>query len=258
MAEFVTTPLNGEHWYLPDGTPYYTIVGANGQERPVTLRDARKVKALPSVTNVIAAAARPGLENWKQEQMLMAALTLPKRYDESERAWLARVVVDSRETAQQAALTGTAIHSAIEQAWAGWAPPTEATGPYAEHVIAATRAVMEWDGALAICQPERSFAHPLGYGGKVDLSNELCVVDFKTKDYASGDDLTIWPDHRMQLAAYRHGTGFLKARCAICYVSRTVPGLATVVELSEDDLAQGWEMFEALLRFWRAARKYYP
>src|SRR3972149_9536441 len=76
------------HWYLPDGTPFYTIVGKNGVGRPVTLRDARPKGAYPSVTGIINCAAKPGLENWKLEQMKLAALTLPKKPGETEKDWL--------------------------------------------------------------------------------------------------------------------------------------------------------------------------
>ncbi len=269
MAEFVTTPETGSHWYLPDGTPFYTYRDRNDVERPVTLRQARNVKAVPSVTTVISAAARPGLENWKQEQLLLSALTLPRNPGESERDWLYRVMVDSRETAAKAAARGTAIHAAIEQAWAGWGPPESAEGEYAQHVLGASAAVQRWsDYGLTVCQPERSFAHPtLGYGGKVDLSNELYIVDFKTKEYTDQDPApTVWPEHKLQLAAYRKGVNpdgnalppHKLARCAVCFVSVTQPGLATVAEITEDDLENGWEQFAALLAFWRAQRRYYP
>ena len=91
MSDFATA---GGHWYLPDGAPYYTLIGANGKERAVTLRDARKVMARPSVTGIIRCAAAPQLEKWKRNQVLLAALTLPHRPDESEQAWLERVEQD--------------------------------------------------------------------------------------------------------------------------------------------------------------------
>jgi hypothetical protein len=55
----------------------------------------------------------------------------------------------------------------------------------------------------------------------------------------------------MQLAAYRHGLEVPHARCANVFVSRTHPGLIKIVEWPEDELVKGWEMFQALLRFWK-------
>ena len=54
------------HWYdSATGEPRYTIIGANGVERPTTLRDARVHKLVPSVTTITACAARFQLEKWK-------------------------------------------------------------------------------------------------------------------------------------------------------------------------------------------------
>jgi hypothetical protein len=38
------------HYYLPDGKPYHFVIGKNGKERPTRITDARKVGAVPSVT----------------------------------------------------------------------------------------------------------------------------------------------------------------------------------------------------------------
>ena len=44
------------------------------------------------------------------------------------------------------------------------------------------------------------------------------------------------------------------ARCAIVYVSAVKPE-ARVIELSEDELQQGWNEFKALLAFYYHANK---
>jgi len=56
------------HWYDQNGDPAYTIIGKNGKERNVTLRDARELNLVPSVTTIIGVAAKPSLENWKIDQ----------------------------------------------------------------------------------------------------------------------------------------------------------------------------------------------
>ena len=66
------------HWYDKNGNPAYEIIGANGKQRNTTLRDAKKLGLLPSVTTVIGAVAKPGLNRWLQEQAILAALTLPR------------------------------------------------------------------------------------------------------------------------------------------------------------------------------------
>ena len=50
----------------------------------------------------------PQLERWKRNQVLLAALTLPRQPDEQETAWLARVESDWQEQGKKAAERGTA------------------------------------------------------------------------------------------------------------------------------------------------------
>jgi len=66
------------HWYLKSGEPYHQVLRADGKGlRDVTLKDAKKVGAMRSVTSVLRVVAKPGLESWKIEQGIMSALTLP-------------------------------------------------------------------------------------------------------------------------------------------------------------------------------------
>ena len=241
------------HWYTTDGSPCYEVEAAQGGMRPTTLRDARKLNLVPGVTTIIRMAAAPGLENWKAEQLLLAGLTLPRRPDELEAAWLDRVRQDSREQARKAAERGTALHASLQGHFEGIPPPVE----HFKHVHGAVLAINRWLD-VKISPPwiaEQSFAHTLGFGGKCDLRNPNRVIDFKTKEFTIDLPKT-WFEHAMQLAAYRHGFGMGAARCAICFVSVTEPGLAHLVEIDEDDLTRGWQCFRALLEFWQAKNRY--
>ena len=107
--------MNGSescHYYDRNGEPRHTVVGKNGVERNSNLGDARKHGWLPSVTTIMQAAAKPGLERWKATQLMMAALTLPRQDGEAEPTWIDRVITDSKEQAKQAAKRGEAIHAA--------------------------------------------------------------------------------------------------------------------------------------------------
>ena len=66
------------HFYSPNGDTAYRIVGKNGKERNTTVKDARELGLLPSVTTIIGCAAKPALDVWKQQQAILAALTLPR------------------------------------------------------------------------------------------------------------------------------------------------------------------------------------
>jgi hypothetical protein len=246
-------PAESGHWYDITGTPMYELAGKNGSMRPTTLRDARKLNLCPSVTGIIRCAAAPGLENWKQEQVLMAALTLPRLPDETESQWLDRVRHDAREQGRKAAERGTAIHAAIQSHYEG-IPPSEEFWQHVRGTIKEVDRVTQDGGWLA----EKSFAHPLGYGGKNDLHNPAWCLDFKSKEFGPDDDLKTWDEHAMQLAACREGLRIPNALCGICYVSVTHPGLARLLIIEEEKIRLGWEMFKALLIYWQAKNGYRP
>lgn len=241
------------HWYTLDGQPCYEVPAVKGGMRPTTLRDARKLNLVPSVTTIIRMAAAPGLERWKQQQVLHAALTLPTIQGESEDAYLERIMRDSQEQARKAAERGTAIHASLQGCFEHKRIPEahiEYVGAVCNH-LAERYGPLDWSA-------EQSFAHHLGFGGKCDLQSSEIVLDFKTKEFTADSLPKTWDEHAMQLAAYRHGFGMEQARCAIAFVSVTVPGLTHICELDQAELTKGWQCFEALLKFWQAKNGYRP
>jgi hypothetical protein len=254
MAELITTPYVSAagHWYTRTGEPAYTVKGKNGIERPTTLRDARQLGLLPSVTTITSEANAPGLNNWKEDQVLLAALTLPRIEGESEQDWIRRIKADAKETARKAAERGTQIHAWIQAAFEGrWDAVTPLGHDYFDAVQAALKAehlgTMPW-------LVEQSFA-TARYGGKVDLHTvgtiaAAIILDIKTTDKPL-DDMKLYDSHFMQLGAYRCGLGLPSAACGIIFVS-TLDKTAKVMQCEEKDLQRGWRMFEALLDFWYA------
>jgi hypothetical protein len=183
-----------------------------------------------------------------QQQVLYAALTLPRRPDEPEKEYIDRIINDSKEQGRSAADAGTDIHASIQGHYEG-----QNTGKHAEMVAACTKAINDHFGE-AVWISERSFAHEAGFGGKCDLfcaGTLNAVVDIKTKEFTDPDKVVGYDDHMMQLAAYRVGLGIPNARCANVFVSRNVPGLVVVREWPLEDLNKGWEMFLHLLAFWQ-------
>jgi len=240
------------HWYKRDGTPAYTIIGKNGKERPTTLRDARKYSLIPSTTTIIKVAASPGLERWKLQSLLLAALTLPKHENEDLDAYSERVIKDSQEQGKRAMELGTSIHGSLELAYQNKDFPIEHT----DYVDSVQEAVFQTFGHQ-IWSPERSFASDLGFGGKIDLSSDSVVIDFKTKAFKATDKIAGYDEHKMQLASYAEGLKLPKNyRAANVFVSTTEPGLVRIVEWSQDDLRQGLAMFLNLLSFWQVKNRH--
>jgi hypothetical protein len=246
-------PSESGHWYTKTGEPRYTIIEKNGRARPTTLRDARERGYVPSVTTIIKQAAAPGLERWKINQTILAALTLPRIDGEPEDSYLNRIIRDSGEQARKAAEKGTEIHAAIQGHYEGQAVSKE-WWPYVKG--AKEKLEKEYGGVHWFC--EQSFAHPLGFGGKSDLCYlDLPLVgDIKTKEFDAVDDKKLaWDDHAVQLAAYREGLGIPTAKCFNLFVSTTVPGLCHIHIWSEEEIQRGWKMFRSLLSYWQAKHK---
>ena len=238
-----------QHWYDRDGNPAYSVIAKNGIPRPTTLRDARKLNLVPSVTTILSCASKPALEAWKLNQMMLACLTLPQVEGESEEAFISRIVKDSKEQAKQAAERGTTIHGALESFFEGIY-----LADFMQYQTGVDKAVLESFGTPE-WSTEKSFCHELGFGGKVDLhskSGNGIVIDFKTKEFTDPNKVEAWDDQLMQLCAYRVGLGIPNARCANVFVSVTDPGLVKVIEWSDDEMKKGWIMFQSLLNYWQA------
>ena len=238
------------HWYTKQGTTAYTTIGKTG-ERPTTLRDAKKLGLLPSVTTIIGVASKgEGLLRWMQEQAILAALTLPRLDGEEEGVWLSRVMKDSKATGREAAERGTAIHNIIQGYFEQMYFPEKPA-----YLDAIDNALNNAFGS----QPwlsEKSFGHPLGYGGKCDLMAKQIngqgtgfIVDFKTKT-TDLDKVDVYFEHELQLAAYREGLNLPNARCAIVFVNGTT-NQVKLIEVEESRLQKGWECFQYLLRFYQ-------
>jgi hypothetical protein len=234
----------GGHWYTPKGEPFYTMMGANGEQRNTTLRDARKLGLLPSVTTINNMLAKAGLNSWLQQQVLLAALTLPRLPNEFEEDWLKRVMSDSKATGRDAADRGTRIHAIVQSHFEGVKKIN--SPPYIANVEQALKEAYGDQHWLA----EKSFAHPLGYGGKCDLMcpNGL-VVDFKTKDTPL-DKVDVYFEHEMQLAAYREGLGMPSAKCAIVFINGTTNEVK-LIKIEDVALQKSWECFQHLLRVYQ-------
>lgn len=249
----MTRAAESTHWYSADGQPAYTVAAANGEQRPTTLRDARKLNLYPSVTTIIRCAAAPALERWKREQVLLAALTLPRRDGESEYDWLRRVEQDWQEQGRRAADRGTAIHAAIQGHYEG-KPPDPDYWPHVKGAVAKIKEICGEQEWIA----EASFAAANGYGGKVDLHSSEWVIDIKTKEFGVDNLPGVFDEHAMQLAAYRHGLKLHRARAGVAFVSASVPGLTHIVLLDSSAVEQGWSMFTGLLLYHQAKTGYRP
>ena len=245
------------HWYRPDGSPAYTITGKNGKERNTTVRDARALGLVPSVTTVCGLEAKPQLTRWLVNQAMLAAITLPRADGESDDQFMQRALDDSQQQTRQAANRGTHLHGLIERAMRDGR-----VEGISQEDAAIVQPVLEWlDSRFSGYHwfPERSFASPLGYGGKVDLcgtyNDTAVVIDFKCKSGIADKGKTAkdmaYDQHITQLAAYANGLGFPRARCINLFIDADVPGCIVVKDWTQEESAAGWAAFECLLKLFK-------
>ena len=262
---------SASHWYFPDGTPLHEVPRADGKgQRPTSLRDARKLGLFPSVTNVLSILAKPGLDAWKQEQAILAALTLPRTEGETLDDFAKRVLVDMTSEVGRAADLGSAVHAAIEgYAQGRWLPEDKGVARLFEparqwfdkevtqvHSVEIATAHLEW-----------------GYAGRVDLVATLrstgrpTVVDFKTQKTRRDKDGNFkpilhdtWP---LQLEAYRmalasRDKGLADAAIASVVIGSTDP-VPVVVKVWDDADKDGYfRAFLAARDLWVWQKNYCP
>lgn len=245
------------HWYGQDGSPQYTTVGANGKTRDTTLRDAKKFNLVPSVTTILQVPAKPQLINWIQNQVLDACVSYPPTNQEVDK-WKAIILDKSQKIGRDSAKRGGDLHDKLEECVRLGIRIESVDSAFIDPVLDKLEE-LKFSEMIA----EKSFYHPFGFGGKVDLHGidlhgTEFVLDFKTK---SGDvkkfekDMS-YDEHCMQVAAYRHGLGRPTAKCYNLFISTEVPGLLQLKEWTEEELQRGWEMFKALLRYWQVSNNF--
>ena len=232
------------HWYHRDGTPCYEIEGKGGKMRPTTLRDARKLGLVPSVTSIIRLAAAPGLVNWQIEQAILASLTLPRVEGETDEQFIARVRKDAAEQALKARERGTQIHAWIQEHFSGvWSDEAKLFIDSVQATLFAATQQEWWES-------EASFATDR-YGGKCDLHCPGYLIDIKTTDKDLGN-LKLWPEHEMQLAAYIKGLWQVNIRRAGILFVNSITAESRLIWATQEELERGWRCFDALVDFFYA------
>lgn len=200
-------PDNGSHWYKRlTGDPIYELIGKNGNPRPPTIRDAVEMDLVPSVTTIIQVIDKPGLDVWKQTQLLLSALTHPKRNDLKADEFAKLVIEESKQEATFAANLGSRIHAAIE--WVLTASP-DRSFTLDDDIAPTIFKFSQWanQNELKAETCESCFANET-YGGRIDCKGSFqgkpAIIEFKTQR-TNGKCLKHYPEWGVQLAAYFFG-----------------------------------------------------
>lgn len=247
------------HWYTRDGRLVESVPSADGKRsvKP-TIRHARELDLVPSVTTIISQMAAPGLDKWKQRQLLIAAMTLPRIDGESDEARAKRIIEDAAEQGSRAAEEGTRLHAALARYF------TDKTLPQEPAHVAAVAAVDKWLAGLGVTEvrAEVGFASPPGFGGTIDLTFRIGpmvgIVDYKSVD---DDKLAKWKPYERygwQLAGYGSG---LWATPTDHYWNIAIgreSGNIVVHKWERSDMRDNFNVFDLLLQLWQIRNKYEP
>jgi len=262
MAVLQSTRESVSHWYDQQGVPVHRLPTPNGKTRPTTLRDARKLHLLPSVTNVLGLLAKPGLDRWKAHQVALAALRIPRDDGESDDQYVTRLVEGSYEVTDKAAGLGSRIHRALDGHWHGRDIPPDLV-PYVEPTVATLRGFVR--DVIATERVLINQAH--GFGGTTDLvvttlRGNRAVLDFKCRRTEKGRPVEWYPEQLLQIAAYA-ATAFgeedlPRVHGANILISSTEPGRVEVKHYLPDRLVEGFTTFSLICDLWRRLKEYDP
>jgi len=233
-------PSQSSHWYTESGDPAYNA----------TLRDARKQKLYPSVTQVIGIIEKPAIASWMVNLMSEACYENPPRETEAIDEYRARVEPIFQSSRSVAADRGSAIHDFAEN-YIRYGDTR--TVPFYEEQC---RLLADWiESNIHSAHVEQSFAHKLGgygYGGRVDAYGVLTngkpfLLDFKTQGCKNGKPV-YYPEWRWQLAAYRAAVR-QGVTCLSVVIDTTEPAIYdkeyTGLEMDESEV-----IFSSILKTW--------
>lgn len=171
---------------------------------PVRRDNLYRIKglSLPSATTVCGAFPKPFLVPWAAKMGAKAVLDDPERYNTAEKA--AAAVSGIKEAAAE---RGKIVHAVVE-AWAKGADLDTYVVP--DEYQGYKRAIA---GFVRTCGPTPLHVEVIvynlthGYAGQADLiakiGGEVWLLDFKTSK-------TVYPDYRLQLAAYKNAEFMLR------------------------------------------------
>lgn len=251
--------MKTSHWYNKQGEAVFEVPKASGGGmRPTTLADARKLGLLPSVTTILGIIDKPQLVDWKVKQAIQACFdTRPTgTLEEYTKAMQAK----SEEQVGDAADLGTAIHAALEAAFAGKSFDQDML----RYVTPTLNKVA--DAGIKLVEHELRLvnAHD-GYAGTtdavmVDAQGRQGILDFKSRKTKPGQKCTPWETEPMQIAAYaRSKFGFLNGIVgANVYISTTEVGRVEIITYTSEELFEAWSGFLGASMLWSYIKGYKP
>jgi hypothetical protein len=252
-------------WYDRDGRQVNEVTSADGKRmvKPSVIH-ARKYGYLPSVTSICRQLDKPGLRKWRDEQVLLAALSLPRAENQTDEAWVAAILDDAEAQVEAAADRGKDWHSIIEDALLG-----KTSRQLSEVENAVVKQVRDWlaqelgEGYTVVV--ERTVKGD-GYCGTPDIVaqdrdlTKTILADIKTvqddaPQLGKGKPHEEW---LYQIAAYWRTTDAEDSNCWEVIVGRE-QGAVRFHRWPADEIRKdGWQAFSLLRQLWCIRNHYNP
>lgn len=253
----------GGRFYERDGTPLNLVPNKSkpGEFRKATLADCRKISGLPSVTTILGVISKPGLDTWKVDQYLNAAFEMPPIGAETREDWISAVRNLAAGQMDICRDLGTEVHGAINRHFKG-EDSEPRFDPFLEAAVNALKEIGVWDLQVREdLETEKTFANlEFGYAGCVDLSTNgasRVIIDWKAIDRL--EKTKTFVERNAQTVAYGRGLyGNVDFRCFNIFIGTNEPGKYEIKEWDTTEQAQGWEVFDAANRLYRAINNYHP
>lgn len=213
----VNSYSESNHWYDQYGNPVYEIPMKTDPNRfrATTIKDAVELGLYPSVTTILGILRKPGLENWKVQQAMIAAAEIKREDGEPDQLYFERVRAHANQVSKEAKENGTIIHDVIERYLRHkyLEDQLELFSSFQKDYLKVFKEF--WDKTslipegLEVCVVKQMV--PVGYAGKCDFigrsgkTNRKVIIDWKTQSFKDGKS-TIYPEWGCQLAAYARAT----------------------------------------------------
>src|SRR4030042_552810 len=244
----LVVPSKSAHCYPQEGNPGHTVIGKNGKEKNTTIREARELNLVPSVTSILGILAKPHLTAWLQEQAILSALTLPRQEGETEDVFAKRVVEDMSAQSRNAMDLGSTIHRYIADPFVSLDPDIASRGLTLTEPLLPSRTKMR--GAFEVPFSADTFGGCIDFVGFFE--GEKIIIDFKTQNAKNGK-IVYWDDWLYQLCGYRLSQKE-NFKIANIVISTTSPQVDIKV-WSEEEVAKGERIFLSCLDIFRAKNK---
>jgi hypothetical protein len=256
-----TFSKDSSHWYRITGESCYQIEKKDKSGmRATTLRDARTLNLVPSVTTILQILHKEALVQWKIEQAVLAVVTAPRQPNEADDAFIRRVLHEEEQQHEEAAAArdlGTQIHDALELYLVGAEVPADMMpwiGPAAESILAFGKVVTTEQNLVGE-----------GYAGRCDLIQDggefWAMTDYKSAKKLPNPTKGAWPEHRLQLSggyapawAHKCRKDGLPERTIIrrnVYISSVNQGQFVICEHEEDWQDVYERGFAPLVKHWQ-------